>query len=157
MWQSVQIFNVFNALNLKKFFWKSKTFFKKLEYYFLVESTNIENAFIPYKTFMSETNVKTNRMVSTKWTYHKEPSFASNYFFWKFCFSSRTSYKELIQSTNDQNVHIHTFCKRWNFVWGCFFRVSILKQKISKALFIKELRPLLNTQETPVPLLLYND
>ena len=28
---------------------------------------------------MSEANVKTNKMVSTKWTYHKE-RFASNYF-----------------------------------------------------------------------------
>ena len=27
-----------------------------------------------------EANVKTNRMVSRKWTYHKEQSFASNYF-----------------------------------------------------------------------------
>ena len=29
---------------------------------------------------MSEAIVKTNRMVSRKWTYHKERSFASNYF-----------------------------------------------------------------------------
>ena len=32
-----------------------------------------------------------------------------------------------------------------------------IKRKISEALFIKELRPSLNTQETSVPLLLYND
>ena len=31
------------------------------------------------------------------------------------------------------------------------------KRKISEALFIKELRPSLNTQETSVHLLLYND
>ena len=29
---------------------------------------------------MSEPNIKTNGMESTKWTYHKEWSFASNYF-----------------------------------------------------------------------------
>ena len=29
---------------------------------------------------MSEANTKTNRMVSTKWTYQKELSFASKYF-----------------------------------------------------------------------------
>ena len=57
-----------------------KTFSKKLEYGFLIESTKIKNASFPYKTATSETNVKTNRMVSTTWTYHKEPSFASNYF-----------------------------------------------------------------------------
>ena len=50
-----------------------------MEYRFLVESTKIENAPFPFKTALSETNVKTNRMVSTKWTYHKERSFSGNY------------------------------------------------------------------------------
>ena len=80
MWQSVEILNVFNTLTLKQIFWKTKTFFKKLEYRFLVESTKIENASFPYKTAISEANVKTNKMVTTKWTYQKERSFASNYF-----------------------------------------------------------------------------
>ena len=79
---SVEICNVFNTLTLKQIFWKTKTFFKKLEHCFLVESTNSENALFSYKTAISEANVKTNRMVSTKWTYHKERSFASNYFFY---------------------------------------------------------------------------
>ena len=57
-----------------------KTFFKKLEERFLAESTKIESASLPYKTAISEANVKTNRMVSTKLTYHEEWSFASNYF-----------------------------------------------------------------------------
>ena len=57
-----------------------KTFFKKLENRFLIETTKIENASFPFKTALSEANVKTNRMVATKWTYHKEWSFASNYF-----------------------------------------------------------------------------
>ena len=39
-----------------------KTFFRKLKYGFLVESTKIENASFPYKTAISEANVKTNRM-----------------------------------------------------------------------------------------------
>ena len=47
---------------------------------FLVETTKIENVSFPYKTAMSEANVKTNRMGSTKWTYHKEWTYASNYF-----------------------------------------------------------------------------
>ena len=79
MWQSVKVSNVFNTLTLKYIFWKTKTF-KKLEYRFLVESTKIENALFPYKTAMSEAYVKTNRIASTKWTYHKEWSFASNHF-----------------------------------------------------------------------------
>ena len=57
-----------------------KTFFKKLEYLFLVETTKIENISFPFKTALSEGNVKTNRMATTKCTYHKEWSFASNYF-----------------------------------------------------------------------------
>ena len=60
-----------------------KTFLKKLEYRFLVQSTKIENASLPYKTAISEANVKTNKMVATKWTYHKEQSFASNYYFFE--------------------------------------------------------------------------
>ena len=44
-----------------------KTFFKKLEYRFLVESAKIENASFPYKTAIPEANVKTNRMVSTNY------------------------------------------------------------------------------------------
>ena len=71
MWQSVELLNDFNTLTLKQIFWKTKTFFKKLAYRFLVENTEIENALFPYKTAISEANVKTNRMVNTKWTYHK--------------------------------------------------------------------------------------
>ena len=54
--------------------------FKTLEYRFFVGSTKIENASFPYKTVISEPNVKTNRMASVKWSYHKERSFASNCF-----------------------------------------------------------------------------
>ena len=67
-------------LTLKPIFSKTETFFKKLEDRFLVESTKIEKTTFPYKAALSEANVKTNRMGSTKWTYHKEQSFASNYF-----------------------------------------------------------------------------
>ena len=64
-----------------------KTIFKKLGYRFSVERTKIENASFLHKIAMSEVNVKTNKMVTTKWTYHKEWSFAGNYFIvWK-CFS----------------------------------------------------------------------
>ena len=81
MWQSLKVLNVFKTLTLIQIFWKTKTFFKKLEYAFLVESAKIENASFPYKTALSEANIKTNRIVSTKWIYHKERRFASNYFF----------------------------------------------------------------------------
>ena len=51
-----------------------------LMYVPLVETTKIENVSFSYKTAISEANVKTKSMVSTKWTYHKEWSFASNHF-----------------------------------------------------------------------------
>ena len=63
----------------------TENFFKNLEHRFLFESTKIENASFPYKpAIISE--AKTNRMMSTKWTDHKEPSFASNYFIYLFFF-----------------------------------------------------------------------
>ena len=44
---------------MKQTFWKTKTFFRKLEYNFLVESSEIENVSFPYKTAISEANVTT--------------------------------------------------------------------------------------------------
>ena len=76
----LEIFTIFNILTLHQIFWITKKFFKKLEYVFLVESIKIENATLPYKTALSEANIKTNRMESTKWSYHKEWSFFSNNF-----------------------------------------------------------------------------
>ena len=101
MWQSVETFNLFNTLCLRQFFWKTKTFFKILEYRLLVESTKVKNASFPNETAISEANFKTNRIKNPKWTYHKEPSFASNYFiFWKYCFSLYC-FKPLIKSWFD--------------------------------------------------------
>ena len=40
----------------------------------------IENATFPYKTALPKPSVNTNRIRSTKWTYHKERSFATNHF-----------------------------------------------------------------------------
>ena len=89
MWQALEIWNILITLFLKLIFWKTKTFLKKLER-FLVQSTNIESATFPHKTALPEANVKTNRMGSTKWTYHKGRSFASNYFiFLKILFQSK--------------------------------------------------------------------
>ena len=61
-------------------FLKNEFFFKKLEYQFLVESTKIENTSFPYKTALSETNFKTNRIGKTEWTYHKKQSFNVTFF-----------------------------------------------------------------------------
>ena len=108
-----------------------KSFLKKLEYCFLVEGTKIDNLSFSYETFISEANVKTIRMVSAKWTYHKKQSFISKYFnILIFFFSLGTSCKELVWCTNNPNFHVHTSCKCWSFILRLFFPVSILKAKL---------------------------
>ena len=61
----------FQYFNFERDFLENENLFQKTGVPFLDESTKIENASFPYKTTISEANVKTNRMVSTKWTYHK--------------------------------------------------------------------------------------
>ena len=114
-WQSLDISNVFNNVTLKQIFWKAKTFFKELEYRFLVEITKIENAMFLHKTAFSEANIKTNRMGSTK----NRVLPVTALFFWKLCISIRTSYKRLIWWTNYPNVHIHS-----QFLWALEFYLS---------------------------------
>ena len=91
MQQSLEISNVFSAVTLKKF--SGRTFFKS-------RVLRLKTHHFHRKIALSKANVKTNRIGSTKSTYRKERSFASNFFFWKFCFSLRTCYKELIWCTN---------------------------------------------------------
>ena len=62
----MEFFRFSNTLVLEQIFWKMKNFFKNLEYSFLIQSTKIKNASFPYKTAISEADVKTNRMMSTK-------------------------------------------------------------------------------------------
>ena len=69
-------FKRFQYFNFKTNFLENEN----LEFHFLVETTKIENTSFSFKTALSEANVKTNRMATTKWTYHKEWSFSSNYF-----------------------------------------------------------------------------
>ena len=59
-------FEQFQYFNFGTDFLKNENLFKKLEYRFLVGSIKIENASFPYKTAVSEANVKTKRLVSTK-------------------------------------------------------------------------------------------
>ena len=120
----------FNTLILKQIFWKTKTFFKNFEHRFLVESTNTENATLPCKTALSEANFKANSMCIQNGPITKDGVLpVTTLIFWKSYFSLRTSYKELICCTSDPNTHIQSFDRRWSFTWGCFFPVSILKNK----------------------------
>ena len=95
-----------------------------MEYRFLVEATKIENASFPFKTALSEANVKTNKMATTKWTYHKEWSFASNCLIF---LENLFQFENLLKRVN---FHIHIFCKHQSFILGCIFLVSILNQLV---------------------------
>ena len=82
----------------------------------------VESASFPYKTVMSETNVNTNRMGSTKSTITKNGVLSVTTLFLRiFRFSLRTPYKELILCANKLNANINIFRRRWNFIGGCFF------------------------------------
>ena len=124
----MKVSNVFNTLTLKQIFWKTKTFFKKLEYRFLVEATKIENTSFPFKTALSEANVKTNRMATTKWTYQKEWSFASNCFIF---LENLFQFKHLLKGDNlmyqRPRCPYSFFRKHWSLILRCFSPVSILK------------------------------
>ena len=88
----MKVSNVFNTLTLKQIFWKTKTFFKKLEYRFLVETTKIENTSLPFKTALSEANVKTNGMALQNGpTINNGVLPVNALFFWKICLSFSTS------------------------------------------------------------------
>ena len=86
----MKVSNVLNTLTLKQIFRKKKIIFEKLEYRFLVEATKIENTSFPFKTALSEANVKTNRVATTKWTKGGVLP-VTTLFFWKICSSFRTS------------------------------------------------------------------
>ena len=73
-------FKRFQYFNFEANFLENENLFQKTGVPFLVETTEIKNTSFPLKTALSEANGKTNRMATTKWTYHKEWSFASNYF-----------------------------------------------------------------------------
>ena len=105
---------------MKLVFWRTKIFFRKLGYPFLVQSTKIESAIFLHKTAMSEANSKTYRMGNTKSTSHKGRSLTSNYIiFLKILFQNQSTnlFKELIRYTNYPDVHIHTLCRHWSFIF----------------------------------------
>ena len=107
-----------------------KTFFKNLEYRFLVESAKIENAL-----FHTKLPYQTPVLRPIKWWLQNGPITKKGVLplitllFLKFSFSLNTSYTALIFFTNNPSVYICTFWKRWNFIWRHFFPVSILKIK----------------------------
>ena len=77
-------FERFSCFNFETNFLKNKN----LEYFFLIESSKIENTTFPYKTALSEANVKTKRRDLSQRVLP-----VTTLFFIKFCFIIRTIYK----------------------------------------------------------------
>ena len=78
-------FERFQYFNFETDFLENENLFKKTRVpFFQLKSTKLESASSSNKITVSEVNVKTNRMVSKKWTYngmeHKVRSFDSNFF-----------------------------------------------------------------------------
>ena len=112
-----EILNIFSTLTLKPVLWKAKTFFKKLEYNFLAESTKIENVSFQYKAAISEANFEIN-------IGEDKMDLSQRTEFWKFYSCLRTSYKELIRCTNNPNAHIRTVCRR-GILFDCGFSLWV--------------------------------
>ena len=121
----IKNFKCFQYFNFETDFLENENLFQKA---FLDESIKIENTSFPYKLPYQKSMLR-----QTKWWLQNGPIKKNevlpitSLYFWKFCFSLRTSYKESICYTNNRNANICTFCKRWSFIWRSFFPVSILK------------------------------
>ena len=127
----MKVSNVFSTSTLKQIFWKMKTFFKKLKYRFLVETINMKTHHFHSKLLCHKPMLR-----HLEWRLQNGPITKSGVlpvttlFFWKICSSFRTSWKELIWCSNDPNVRICIFRKRWSLVLGWFFPVSILNKQM---------------------------
>ena len=111
-------FERFQYYKFETDFLEYENHFQKTGVPFLVESTKIETDHfyrkLPYekpmlrqiKWWVQNGSITMNKVLSV-----------TTLIFWKFCFSLRTSYKELIWCTNDPNAYICTFCKHLNFIW----------------------------------------
>ena len=99
--------------NFERSQYKTKTFFKKLEYRFLLEITKIETESCQKPMLgqiewgVQNGSIKNNGVL---------PVTA----FWKFCYSLRTSYKELIWGTNNPNVQFILFVSTGVLFKGAF-------------------------------------
>ena len=67
-----ETFKRFQYFKFETNFLENEKLFQKTGTRFLVETTKVENTSFPFKTALSEANIKTNRMVTTKCNYHKE-------------------------------------------------------------------------------------
>ena len=83
LWFYVKIsgnFESFQYFNLKTVFLENETFSQNTRIPLFSWKHLDWKCIISLQEAISKANVKTNRMMSTKWTYHKERGFVRNYF-----------------------------------------------------------------------------
>ena len=113
---------------MKPIFWKTKTFSKNWSTIFSLKLLRLKT-----HHFHTKLSCQKPMLRQIEWGVQNGPTTKNGVlpvtalFFWKFYFSLRTFFKVFILCPNYTNVHIHTFHKRWSFIWGCVFPVSILK------------------------------
>ena len=120
MWQSLETWNVFNTLTLRQIF---QTFFKKLECRFVVESTKINISTLT-KLSYQKTNVKTDRMGSTKWTYRKKRSFI---WWW---FVPAIIFKSVLADKTTILINIKTSRKCGNSIYAIWEVLDLINLEI---------------------------
>ena len=119
-WKLLETLNVFNTSTLKIFFEKRKLFSKKWSIIFFVESTKLKTQHFPTKLLYQKPMLRRQIECGVQ-NGHITKNMVlpvTILFFRKFCLNLITSYKELIWYNRHPNVHIHTFRKRWSFIWG---------------------------------------
>ena len=122
-------FKRFQYSNFETDFLENGSLFQKTGVpFFSWISTKIENVSLPYKTVYQKPMVR-----QIEWWVQNGPITKNGvypvttlFIFWKFYFSIKTSWKELIWCTKYQNTHTPTLCKRQSFIWRCFFPCEYL-------------------------------
>ena len=128
MWHSLEILNVLNTLTLQQIFWKKKPFSKNwstvFSWKYYVWKCNI---FIQNYYVRIQCSDKQNRVQNGPITKSGVLSVTA-LFFGEISFQFKSLLTKLIWCTNYPKLHIHTFRKRWSFIWAFFIPVATLKQ-----------------------------
>ena len=134
MLQYVKVSNVFNTLTLKQIFWKMKTFFKKFECCFLVETTKLKTHHVHSKLFYQKPILR-----QIEWWLQNEPITKSGILLvTTSLFGKSVSVLEpltdFIGCTNASNTHICILCK-------CCYTPAILRYLYLNNIFVFSATP----------------
>ena len=99
-------FGTFSILTLKQILWKTKTFLKNWSTAFYLKVLRLKTHYFHSKLLSQKPILRQIELWVQNGPFTKKGVLpAPALFFWKFCFSLRTSYKELIWCTNNPNVY----------------------------------------------------